>query len=221
TGVQAQLQKAQRELSESEAALSALKSEFDQFRIKRRSAMVGKEFPMLTLDEGKVLRDAVITAISADEVAIRHADGFIKVALANTSADLRWEACYDPDEARKMALETMLRKGREEQERLARQPNIPTLTRGSFDSARMAAEALRRQLASQRSAMNIEFQSLTARNPSLLKGNVWNSAQPEASPLLNSVSGSRAVLGLSRLQYGRDAILATLRDLRSIDPSAR
>ncbi len=183
--------------------------------------MVGKEFPMLTLNEGKVLRDAVITAISADEVAIRHADGFIKVALANTSDDLRWEACFDPLEARKMAMETMLRKAREEKERLARQPSITPPTSEPFDSARMAAEALRRQLVSQRSAMNLEYQALTAKNPSLLKGNVWNHAQPEASPLLNSVSGSRAVLGLSRLQYGRDAILATLRELRSLDPSAR
>ncbi|OYW30647.1 MAG: hypothetical protein B7Z47_03400, partial [Chthoniobacter sp. 12-60-6] len=176
---------------------------------------------MLTLNEGKVLRDAVITAISADEVAIRHADGFIKVALANTSDDLRWEACFDPLEARKMAMETMRRKAQEEQERLALQRSIPTPTSGPFDSARMAAEALRRQLASQRNAMNLEFRALAAKNTSLLKGNVWNHAQPEASPLLNSVSGSRAVLGLSRLQYGRDAILATLRDLRDLDPSAR
>ncbi|OYW30648.1 MAG: hypothetical protein B7Z47_03405, partial [Chthoniobacter sp. 12-60-6] len=50
TEVQAQLEKAQRELSESEAAYHALKTEFDQFRIKRRTSMVGKEFPMLTLN---------------------------------------------------------------------------------------------------------------------------------------------------------------------------
>ena len=78
---------------------------------------------------------------------------------------------------------------------------------------------LNNKLAAQRQQLNAEYQALAARNPTVLKGASWDSARPEASPLLNSVSGSRAVLGLSRLQSLRDAINQTLQQIRSLEPS--
>ncbi len=216
--LQSQLQKAQQQLQKSQDELKALKAEFEKFRTQRRSAMVGKKFPVLNLDDGKVLHAAEITAVSADEIAIRHDGGLVKVAMANTSADLRWEACYDPQEAKEAARQKMLADARLLETRLTRDraaPPAPALP------VYNAATALQAQLAAQRTQLNTEYQALLAKNPTVLQGAAWNSAMPEASPLLNSLSGSRAALGLSRLHSLRDAINQTLQQLRSLDPAAR
>ncbi|MHB1080535.1 MAG: hypothetical protein ACYC67_14110 [Prosthecobacter sp.] len=221
--VQTQLQKTQLELTQSQDQLKALKSQFDQFRTQRRSAMVGRKFPVLNLDDGKVLRDAEITAVSAEDVSIRHADGLVKVAFAKTTPDLRWEACYDPLEALEKSREKTLLKTRETESRLVREQASPPQSPAPSTAmpALNAVEILRTQLASQRQALNTDYQALAAKNPAALRGVEWNASQPEASPLLNTLSGSRAVLGISRLQAQRTAILATLQQLRELDPAAR
>jgi hypothetical protein len=219
--VQAQLLKTQQDLKQSRDEFKALKAEFDQFRTQRRSAMVGKKFPVLNLDDGKVLHQAEITAVSADEVAIRHADGILKVALAKTSPDLRWEACYDPLEATEKARENLLLKAREEAARLVREQAKPAPAPVAAVPARNVVEVLRTQLASQRQILNADYQVLAAKNPSAMRGAQWNSSQPETSPFLTTITGSRAVLGISRLQSQRTAILATLQQLRELDPAAR
>lgn len=212
--VQTQLQKVQEELKLSQDEFKALKAQFEHFRTQRRSAMVGKKFPTLNLDDGKVLHQAEITAVSADEMSIRHADGVIKVALARTSPALRWEACYDPQEASERARERLLVRAR------AAGSSVPEPAPAAVP-VHNAVEVLREQLAAQRKALNAEYEALVAKNSSAMNGADWNSSQPEASPLLSTLSGSRAVLGLSRLQSQRSAILATLRQLRELDPAAR
>ncbi len=219
--VQAQLQKTQLELKQSQDEFKALKTQFDQFRTQRRSAMVGKKFPTLNLEDGKTLREAEITAVSADELSIRHADGLVKVALAKTTPDLRWEACYDPLEAMEKAQERMLAKAQELEARRVRALNKPAQAPPPATMARNAVDVLRTQLATQRQLLNAEYQELAAKNSSAMRGSEWNSSQPEVSPLLNSLSGSRAVLGLSRLQSHRSAIMSTLQQLRDLDPAAR
>lgn len=221
--VQTRLQKTQQELTLSQDQFKALKSQFDHFRTQRRSAMVGKKFPVLKLDDGKVLREAEITAVSAEDLSIRHADGQLRVAFAKTTPDLRWEACYDPLEAQEKSREKILLNARETDSRLAREQAVPPQTPASAAAmpASNVVEVLRTQLASQRQALNTEYQALAARNPAALRRVEWNSAQPEISPLLNTLSGSRAVLGISRLQSHRDAILFTLQQLRQLDPAAR
>ncbi|MDI1312988.1 hypothetical protein [Prosthecobacter sp.] len=221
--VQAQLQKNHLALTRSQEEFNALKTQFDQFRTQRRSAMVGKKFPVLNLDEGRVLRDAEITAVSAEHLSIRHADGLVKVALAKTTPALRWEACYGPTEAREKSGENLLVKTREMQARRVREQASPPLKNpvpAAAMSARNVVEVLRTQLASQRQSLNIEYQALAAKKPFALRGVEWDSAHPEASPLLNTLSGSRAVLGISRLQSQRSAILGTLQQLRELDPAA-
>ncbi len=217
--VQSKLEKSQEQLRQTQAQMDALKVEFDKFRTQRRTAMVGKKYPQLSLEDGKVLRDAQITAITAEEVSFRHDGGFMKVALAKTTDDLRWEACYDPQEEQKAAHDRLLAEGRRLEEKLARDRSTPAPEAAT--STVNAATVLRQQLAAQRQQLNAEFQALAAKNPGALQGPVWDSTRPEASPLLNSVSGSRAVLGLSRLQSMRDTINATLRQLREVDPAAR
>jgi hypothetical protein len=218
--VEATLKKTQSELTQSQAEFKALKTQFDQFRSQRRSAMVGKKFPLLNLDDGKVLRDAEITAVTAENLSIRHADGQIKVAFAKTTPDLRWEACYDPLEAREKSRENLLVQAREMQ---AREQNSPPQT--PAPSAALPAgnvvEMLRKQLDSQRQILNTEYQTLAAKNPAAMRGVDWNFSRPEASPLLNTLSGSRAVLGISRLQSQRNAIMVTLQQLSELDPAAR
>lgn len=221
--VQTTLKKTQQELSQSQEELKALKAQFDRFRTQRRSAMVGRKFPVLTLDDGKVLRDAEIMAVTAEDVSIRHADGLVRVAFAKTTPDLRWEACYDPMEAAEKTREKMLLKARETELRLALELASPPQTPDPSAAmpARNVVDILRTQLASQRQALNADYYSLAAKNPGAMRGVVWNPSQPEASPLLNTLSGSRAILGISRLQAQRSAILLTLQQLRELDPSAR
>ena len=221
--VQTQLQETRQELKRSQDEFTALKAQFDQFRTQRRSAMVGKKFPLLNLDDGKVLREAEIMVASADELSIRHAGGVVKVALAKTTPDLRWEACYDPLEAKEKSRQKMLAKAREMEAAQDREQDGPPSTPASASvmPAQYVGDVLRAQLASQRKALNAEYQAMVARNPGALRGVAWDSSRPETSPLLSSLSGSRAVLGISRLQSYRTAILATLQQLRDVDPAAR
>ena len=220
--VQTKLQKSQEQLQQTVDELNALKAEFESFRTQRRNAMMGRKYPALHLDDGKSLKDAVLASVSADEVAIRHDGGFIKVALANTNADLRWEACYDPQEAQKQQRERMLAAARLLDASLAQQRSAAVTTaKAPPANTRSPAQQLTALINEQRRQLNAEFESLRAKNPSLFRDNVWNSAAPEASPLLNSVSGSRAVLGISRLHPLRDAINQSLQQLRQLDPKAR
>ncbi len=212
-GVQTYLQKTQVELKQSQDEFNSLKTQYDHFRTQRRSAMVGKKFPLLSLDDGKVLRQAEITAVSAEYLSIRHADGLVKVALAKTTPDLRWEACYDP-------METKEKKREKEAQPVRQQGSLPPAPIAASPT-RNAVDVLRAQLAAQRQSLNTEYQALAAKNPAALRGAQWDSSQPETSPLITTLSGSRAVLGLSRLQSQRSAILATLQQLRDLDPSAR
>jgi hypothetical protein len=225
--VQARLQKTEEDLKQSQDEYKALKTQFDHFRTQRRSAMVGKKFPVLNLDDGKVLRNAEITAVSAEDLSIRHAEGVTKVAMARTTPDLRWEACYDPMEAREKSRENVLAKAREFETKTAPEKVGPAVASAPVPGitpvspARSVVDMLRTQLATQRQQLNTEYQALAAKNPAGLRGAEWDSTRPEASPLLNSLSASRAVLGISRLQVQRNAILATLQQLRDLDPAAR
>lgn len=217
TLTQTQFQTAKQQLEQSEAALSALKAEFDKFRTQRRNAMVGKKYPVLNLDDGKVLRDAQIASINGEEVSFRHDGGFMRVALANTTDDLRWEACYNLKDEQQAANERRVAEARQ----LERLKSVPQKKAGVTKPAVNVVTVLQQQLAAQRQQLNREFQALAAKNPGALSGPIWDSARPEASPLLNTVSGSRAVLGISRLQSLRDVILSTLQQLRDIDPASR
>ncbi len=220
--VETKLQKTQEQLLQTQDELDALKKEFEKFRTQRRSAMVGKKYPVLSLENGRMLREAEITAIAGEELSIKHQGGALKVALAESSDDLRWEACYSSQEARMSARNKLLAEARRIEANKLReknQPAKPTTTPSS--SPISVVEALRQQLAAQRRQLNADYQALAAKNSSALQGVAWDSSRPEASPLLNSVSGSRAVLGISRLQSQRDAILTTLQQLRSLDPSSR
>lgn len=220
--VQAQLQTTQEELKKSQEEFKSLKTQFDHFRTQRRSAMVGKKYPLLSLEDGKVLHEAEITAVTAEDVSIRHAAGLVKVAFAKTTPDLRWEACYDPQEVREKVPQNLVGKSPDRTpKRFVEQEVPPAAPAVAATPAQKTVDLLRARLASQRQALNADYQSLAAKNPAALRGAEWDSSRPESSALLSTLSGSRAVLGISRLQSQRSAILATLQQLRELDPNAR
>lgn len=219
--VQGQLLQTQQELKQTQDEFKVLKTQFDQFRTQRRSAMVGKKFPTLSLEDGRVLREAEITGVTAEDLSIRHADGLVRVALAKTTPDLRWEACYDPQEALEKSRENALARARDKEARQAGELSMTPQAPAATLPTRNVVDVLRAQLATQRQTLNAEYHALAAKNAAALRGVEWNYAQPEASPLLNTLSGSRAVLGISRLQGYRNAIMATLQQLRELDPAAR
>jgi outer membrane murein-binding lipoprotein Lpp len=202
------------QLAQSQTDVSELQAQLHKVIVaQRRTAMVGKKYPMLTLEDGRVLRQAEIVSVNAEEISFRHAEGTAKVALARSTPDLRWEAGYDPMENKVKKWEREIRPVREQ--------GLPQTAPTAATPARNAADVLRAQLAAQRQSLNSEYEALAAKNPAAMRGVQWDSTRPEASPLLNTLSGSRAVLGLSRLQTQRNTILATLQQLRDLDPSAR
>lgn len=222
------LKEAQLALKKSQQDYKILLSHYDQFLSERRTAMVGRKYTELKLDNGKVLQGAEITAVSPDEISIKHAEGLAKLPLAKSPPELRWDVCLDLQERRDLNREAIPTKSADKAARLAVAPSpqpkqapAPAVIASAPPSSSTAADALRAQLAAQRAALNTEYQALAARNAAALRGVPWDTAQPEASPLLNSLSGGRAVLGISRLQSYRSAIISTLQQLRDVDPSAR
>lgn len=219
--VQTKLQKSQEQLKQAEEEVDSLKEEFEKFRTQRRSAMIGKQYPVLHLDNGKSIKDAVVTALNADEIAIRHDGGFIKLAMIDTNEDLRWEACFDPLEAKKKQRERMLAEARMLDATLAKNRSAPPATPKVKTAATISpAEQLKQMISEQRKQLNAEFDALRAKNEGTLRPTAWNYAAPEASPLLNNFADRRAVLGMSRLEMYRDAINANLRRLRDVTPKA-
>lgn len=222
--IQSTLQKRDQELQTAREELQELKAEFDKFRTERRNAMLGKKIPYLYLDDGRTLKDAEVSAIGPLELAIRHEGGILKLALADTNDDLRWEACFDPNYAQKVERDRFLAEARQMDAELSEQrmrpPPAPTMAAPTRDKS-AAAQELRRLIDSQRAELNREYNAMQARNPAAFHGVSWDSTRPEASALLNSLSGRRAVLGMSRLEMIRDVINDNLIRLRNYESASR
>lgn len=221
------LQELRLELQKSQQDYKILLSHYDQFITERRSAMVCRKYPLLKLQNGQELRQAEIASITADEISIKHAEGLAKLPLAQSPPELRWDVCLDLQERRDLNREAIPTRSADQAARLAAAKAAAPKPKPALSAVAAApprvnpADALRAQLASQRAALNTEYQALASKNGAALRGVQWDTAQPEASPLLNSLSGSRAVLGISRLQSHRSAIISTLQQLRDLEPPAR
>ncbi len=221
--IQSTLQKRDQELQEARAELEALKAEFDKFRVERRNAMLGKKLPYLQLDNGKILKDVEVTSVGPLEVAIRHEGGLVKVAMADTNDDFRWQACYDASYAQRNEREQFLAEARRldaelNEERM--KPPAPWKAEPVVFKPNVTQQ-LKALIAAQRAELNREYQAIKARSPAAFKGADWNASQPEASGLINGFGGRRAVLGMSRLENIRDVINDNLARLRSHDSASR
>lgn len=218
--IQSTLQKRDQELQDTRNELEALKAEFDKFRTERRGAMIGKKYPHLSLDNGKLLTNAEVVSVSPTQLSIRHDGGIIKMEMADSNSQLRWEACYDPDEAKRLERAGFLADAERidaqlERDRLKPQSTAPKKTQ----KRSMTAETeMRATITAQRAQLNREFEVLKSKNPSALKNIAWHSDRPEASPLFANFGSMPIIMGMSRLESLRNAInsnLIALQDLSS------
>lgn len=216
--IQSTLQKRDQELQETRSELEALKAEFERFRSQRRGAMIGKKYPYLSLDGGKMLNNAEVVAVDATQFSIRHDGGFMKVAIAESNEQLRWEACYDPQEAKRQERERFLADARLTSQRLEQgrlNPPKPVAIKTTFGPSQ-AEQETRATIAAQRAQLNREYEVLRNKNPSAMKDSLWNADRPETSPMLTNFGNRPVVMGMSRLDALRDAINTNLVALQSL-----
>lgn len=210
------------QLAEKEEELRLLQETYDKFKKDRRSAMLGKEFPSLRLDNGRTLQNAQITAFNDNILAIRHETGFLKVALSESSEALRWEACYDPveeaaAERRRMIANAKSLSDKLDQDRLNGGTTKSSKKVPSTGSNAEIARQLRATITQQRAALNRAHAEMMSKNPSALRGAHWNSTRPEESGLINVFSERRAIIGISELDSLAASIKYNLAKLRSVE----
>jgi chromosome segregation ATPase len=216
TTVEKRIKELERELADKNQELQQLEETFEKFKKDRRNGMLGKDIPILRLDNGRTLKNVRITAFKDDELSLRHDDGFLKVALAETSQDLRWEACFDPAEneaaKRRRVLATAKALSNALDQKRLMDPSAE-IVRSNNDEAKRVRAAIDQQ----RAALNRAHDDMAARNPSAFKGAHWNSSRPEDSGLINVFSERRAILGISALDNMAAGIKANLEKLRGLE----
>lgn len=219
--LQKRLEEAKRETADKEAELQQLQERWEKFKGDRRKAMVGKQFGEVAIGDGRVLKNAVITGVVDEQVAIRHETGFVKVPLAQGGEEIRWMACFDEKDAAESLRRARLNQAKSlDQQLAASRPGTgaTSASTGRLPTSAAEAEAVRRTITMQRQSLNAAYQRLSAQNPSALRGTDWNSARPEDSGLINVFAQRRAVLGLGELDSLAAAIKANLRKLHDLEP---
>mgnify|MGYP000856858433 CR=1 FL=1 len=219
--LQKRLEEAKRETADKEAELQQLQERWEKFKGDRRKAMVGKQFGEVAIGDGRVLKNAVITGVVDEQVAIRHETGFVKVPLAQGGEEIRWMACFDEKDAAESLRRARLNQAKSlDQQLAASRPGTgaASASTGRLPTSAAEAEAVRRTITMQRQSLNAAYQRLSAQNPSALRGTDWNSARPEDSGLINVFAQRRAVLGLGELDSLAAAIKANLRKLHDLEP---
>jgi hypothetical protein len=219
--IQARLDQAKKELVEKEEEMRVLQERWEKFKRDRRKALVGRQFSEIALDDGRVLKNAEITGMVDDQLAIRHEGGFIKVALAQGGEEIRWLACFDEQEASDNLRLARLSKAKSIGSQLdaaRKQPaGLSGGSSGQLPSSAEEAQALRRAIETQRAALNQAYNRLRAKNQAALRGASWDTARPEESGLINVFAERRAVLGLGELDSLAASIKAGLRKLRDLE----
>lgn len=218
--LQARLEEARRLVEEKEAEMRLLEERWEKFKGERRKAMVGKQFQELALGDGRVLKNVEVTGLVDDQIAIRHEGGFLKVAMADGGEELRWQACFDPQDAVESLRRARLEKARSigaHLETSRKKPTGSASTTSTVSSTKEEAEMVRKVITAQRNALNNAYNRLLASNRSALRGSSWNSGRPEDSGLINVFAERRAVLGLGELDSLAAAIKSNLRKLHDLE----
>lgn len=210
--IQSTLQKRDQELKDTRNELEALKAEFDKFRTDRRGAMIGKKYPHLALDNGKLVTNAEVVSVSPTQLSIRHDGGIMKLEMTDANNQLRWEACYDPEEAKRLERAGFLADAQRidaqlERDRLKPRDTAPKKVQTTSASAE---KEMRATITAQRAQLNRELEVLRTKNPSAMKNISWHSERPEASPLFSSFGSKPIIMGIGRLESLRDSINSNL-----------
>lgn len=220
--LQRRLEEAKNETAQKEEELRLLQERWEKFKGDRRKAMVGKEFGEVAIGDGRVLKNAVVTGVVDEQVAIRHETGFVKVPLAQSGEEIRWLACFDEKDAADSLRRARLGQAKALEGKLSTSRSasnlLPGASTGRLPTSQEEAEAIRQTITTQRQALNAAFQRLVARNPSAMRGADWNSARPEDSGLINVFAQRRAVMGLGELDSLAAAIKVNLRKLHDLGP---
>lgn len=217
--IQSTLQKRDQELQDTRSELEALRAEFDKFRTDRRGAMIGKKYPHLSLDSGKLLTNAELVSVDSTQFSIRHDGGMIKLAIADSNAQLRWEACYDPEEAKRLERASFLADAERinaQLERDRRKPAAKPEIKQVRTGPSPAELELRATITAQRAQLNRELEALKFKNASAMKNVSWQSDKPEASSLFSSFGSRPIIMGMSRVDALRDSINSNLVALQSL-----
>ena len=219
--LQARLDQAKREVAEKEEEMRQLQERWEKFKGDRRKALIGKQFSEIALGDGRVLKNAEITTMVDDKVAIRHEGGFLKVALAQSGDEVRWLACLDEQEVADNLRLARLSKAKALGSQLEASRKLPqglvSGSSGKVPSSAEEAQSLRRAIEAQRRALNQAYSRLLANNRAALRGASWNHARPEDSGLINVFAERRAVLGLGELDNLAASIKAGLRKLHDLE----
>jgi hypothetical protein len=218
--LQTRLKDALARLEERQKEIDELNARWEKYKEERRQGMIGREYPELRLDDGRLLKKVRLTAMQGSEVSFMHEGGVVKVLLSKSNDQLRWQACFDPTEAADSERAAMLAKARLLDQRLYEKntsssgPAISTSqsTSGKTEEIRVLESVIR----AQRKALNDAHARLSQQQPAALRGAHWNSARPEDSGLLNVFAERRIVLGISQLDSMATAIKANLRRLQDL-----
>ncbi len=214
--LQTRLKDALSRLEDRQKEIDDLKARWEKYKGERRQGMLGREFPELRLDDGRLLKKAKITALQGDELSFIHDSGFMKVLLSKSNDDLRWQACFDPTEAAASERAKMLAQARELDQRLTEKQRADVPPRPSSTSRSQEARVLESVIRAQRQALNESYNRLRQQQPSALRGASWDSSRPEDSGLINVFAERRAIIGISQLDSLAVAIKANLRKLQDL-----
>jgi len=217
--LQTRLKDALSRLEDRQKEIDDLNARWEKFKEERRQGMIGREYPEIRLDDGRLLKKAKITAMQGDELAIIHESGFMKVMLSKSNDQVRWQACFDPNEAAASERAKMLAQARLLDQRLSEKntSSPATLTNKPGNSGReQEARLLESVIRAQRLELNNAHARLSKQQPGALRGAHWDSTRPEDSGLLNVFAERRAVLGISQLDIMASAIKANLRKLQDL-----
>jgi len=219
--LQARLEQAKKEAADKEEEMRQLQQRWEKYKGDRRKALVGKQFSEIALGDGRVLKNAEITGMVDDQLAIRHENGFTKVALALGGDEIRWLACFDEEESADNMRLARLGKAKSLGAQLDAsrkpQPGASSSSTTTKPASQEEAKALRKAIETQRAALNQAYNRLATKHPSALRGAHWNGARPEDSGLINVFAERRAVLGLGELDSLAASIKAGLRKLHDLE----
>lgn len=196
--------------------LEALKRTFEQFKVDRRTGMIGGKIPEVALKNGKILINAEITSVTASTVRFSHSAGISAIRLADLSSDLQWQAVWDEAESQEYEAR-LAKKTKENSQEFKTYMTIQAAmleTQKLEDVEKRVNElnkiipTLRDRLSDQRSNLNSAFQKLTSQSRSLNRVN-WNSAAPEDSEMFFDWQKRPTGVGISQLEGMANAIRTT------------
>ena len=187
--------------------LEALKRTFEQFKVDRRTGMIGKKHPEVVMRGGKKLINAEIAEVTAATVRLVHSGGITVARLADLGPDLQWEAVWD--EAESQAYEAVM--ARKDKERSEQFKSYMTVQKALLDTKELEKNekrvleleklipTLRTRLDEQRAELNNAYDNSSRQIRSLSRIE-WDFDAPENSEIFVDRERRPITMGISKLE---------------------